>query len=115
MSFQLELSEVRVRQNMQIRQAGKRVAGAMAEVQETFRLDSNGLDVELHLSVAVAEVNTLSAEEMLLSSSLPSSHISPHSVRGNSLVTDVYGFGRPSVLLVCTKRLDTDLLGVPRV
>lgn len=77
-----------------------RVAVAMAQARETIRLDSKGLDMALPLSVAAPEAITPSAEEMLLSTSLPLSHISPHTMRKNSLVIDVCGFRRPSVLLV---------------
>lgn len=69
-------------------------------MQETFKLGSKGLDMALPLSVAVPEAITPSAEEMLLSTSLPLSHISPHAIRKNSLVIHVFVFRRPSVLLV---------------
>lgn len=71
----------------------------MAQARETFRLDSKGLDMALPLSAAVPEAITSSAEEMLLSASLPLSLISPDTVRKNSLVIDECGLGRTSVLL----------------
>lgn len=84
--------------NTQINQAEETVAVAMVEVWGDIQTDSMGTDAVLPLSVAVLEVITPSAEEMLLSS-LPSSNISPHIVRRNNLVIDVCGFGRHSVLL----------------
>lgn len=92
---------------MQRNQAGEGVAAAMLRetfrldpaARETFRLDSKGLDMALPLSVAVPEEVTSSAEEMLLPASLPLSRISPDTARKNSLVIDVCGLGRPSVLL----------------
>lgn len=85
----------------------------MAQVQETFKLGSKGLDMVLTLSVAVPEAITPSAEEMLLPTSLPLSYISPHAIRKNSLVIHGFVFRRPSVLLVHVP--NTDLLGVPRI